>query len=170
MRGSRPETAVHHRILSNKSAVRPNSFASQTYANNRPSRLAGLIGKGGDMFSKQLILLISVISLVGCTSMRTVDVAEPDFADQFETGDHLVVYEKQGRIVDMKVTRIEDDVLYGSLSDNGLRTVEVSLEDIEKIEIEKISGAKTTGAVLGGIVLLPVVAVGAVLAVAESAQ
>ena len=70
----------------------------------------------------------------------------------------------------MKVTRIEDDVLYGSLSDNGLRTVEVSLEDIEKIEIEKISGAKTTGAVLGGIVLLPVVAVGAVLAVAESAQ
>lgn len=120
------------------------------------------------MLSKQLILLVSVLSLVGCTSMRTVDVAQSGFADHFEAGDHLVVYEKQGRVVDMKLTRVENGVLYGSLSDNGLATVEVRLADAEKIEIEKISGAKTTGAVIGGIVLLPVVAVGAALAVAAS--
>lgn len=120
------------------------------------------------MFSKQLILLISVISLFGCTSMRTVDMGKSDFADHFETGDHLVIYEKEGRIVDMKVTQVEDGVLYGSLSNNGLATVEVRLADVEKIEIEKISGAKTTGAVVGGIVLLPFVAAGAVLAVAAS--
>ena len=120
------------------------------------------------MFSKQLILFLSVISLVGCTSMRTVDMAQSGFAEHFETGDHLVIYEKQGRIVDMKLTKVESGVLYGSLSDNGLTTVEVSLADIEKIEIEKISGAKTTGAIVGGIVLLPVVAAGAVLGVAAS--
>ena len=120
------------------------------------------------MFSKQLILFLSVISLVGCTSMRTIDMAQSDFADHFEAGDHLVIYEKQGRIVDMKLTQVENDVLYGSLSDNGLTTVEVSLADVEKIEIEKISGAKTTGAIVGGIVLLPVVAAGAVLGVAAS--
>ena len=118
------------------------------------------------MFKKQLILLMFVISLVGCTSMRTVDMAQLDFAARFETGDHLVVYEKQGRIVDMKLTQVENGILYGSLSDNGLAAVEVSLADVEKIEIEKISGAKTTGAVVGGIVLLPVVAAGAVLGVA----
>jgi hypothetical protein len=100
--------------------------------------------------------------------MRTVDIAEPGFADHFETGDHLVVYEKQGRIIDMKVTKVENGVLYGSLSDNGLTAVEVQLEAVEKIEIEKISGAKTTGAVVGGIVLLPVLAAGAVLGVAAS--
>lgn len=118
------------------------------------------------MFSKQLTLLMCVVWLVGCTSMRTVDMAQADFASHFETGDHLLVYEKQGRIVDMKVTQVENDVLYGSLADDGLTTVEVRLADVEKIEIEKISGAKTTGAVVGGIVLLPIVAAGAVLAVA----
>ncbi len=120
------------------------------------------------MFHKRLILLISAISLFGCTSMRTVDMAHSDFTDYFETGDHLVVYEKEGRIVDMKVTHVEHGVLYGSLANNGLMTVEVRLEDVQKIEIEKISGARTTGAVLGGIVLLPFVAAGAVLAVAGS--
>jgi hypothetical protein len=92
-------------------------------------------------------------------------MAQANFADHFETGDHLVVYEKQGRIVDMKVTRVEDSVLYGSLTDDGLMTVRVRLADIEKIEIEKISGAKTTGAVVGGIVLLPIIAAGAALGV-----
>ena len=118
------------------------------------------------MFSKYLILFVSVVSLVGCTSMRTVDMAQADFADVFETGDHLVVYEKHGRVIDMKVTRVEGDVLFGSLTRDGLSTVEVELADVEKIEIEKISGAKTTGAVVGGIVLLPIFILGAGMAVA----
>jgi len=120
------------------------------------------------MFSRKLILLMFGISLFGCTSMRTVDMAQSDFAERFETGDHLVVYERQGRIIDMKLTKLEDGVLYGSLSGYGLSTVEVELADVEKIEIEKISGAKTTGAVVGGIVLLPIVAVGAALGIAAS--
>ena len=122
------------------------------------------------MLSKKLILFVFVVSLCGCTSMRTVDMAQSNFADRFEAGDHLVVYEKQGRIIDMKLTKIEDGVLYGSLSDYGLTTVEVTLANVEKIEIEKISGAKTTGAVVGGIVLLPIVAVGAAIGIAASAS
>ena len=118
------------------------------------------------MFGKQLIFLFFVISLAGCTSMLTVDMSQADFASHFEAGDHLVVYEKQGRIVDMKLTQVDNDVLYGSLSDDGLMAVEVYLADVEKIEIEKISGAKTTGAIVCGIVLLPIVAAGAVVGVA----
>ena len=68
----------------------------------------------------------------------------------------------------MKFTGIEDGVMFGSLSDNGLVSVEVVLADIDKIEIEKISGAKTTGAVVGGIILLPIVAAGAVVGIAAS--
>lgn len=120
------------------------------------------------MFRKQLIVMLFIVSLAGCTSMRTVDMAQADFADSFETGDHLVVYEKQGRIVDMTFTKLEDGVLYGSLTNDGLMTVEVYLADIEKVEIEKISGAKTTGAVVGGIILLPIVVAGAVLGAAAT--
>jgi hypothetical protein len=100
--------------------------------------------------------------------MRAVDMAQADFVDHFEVGDHLVVYEKQGRIIDMQFTEVEDGVLYGSLSNDGLTTVEVRVADIQKIEIERISGAKTTGAIVGGIILLPVVAAGGVLAIAAS--
>jgi hypothetical protein len=120
------------------------------------------------MFHKYLILFVSLFSVVGCTSMRPVDMAQADFANAFETGDHLVVYEKQGRIIDMKFTGIEDGVMFGSLYTDGLMSVEVVLQDIEKIEIEKISGAKTTGAVVGGIILLPVVAAGAIVGIAAS--
>ena len=120
------------------------------------------------MFHKYLILFASSFSLMGCTSMRPVDMAQADFASAFETGDHLVVYEKQGRIIDMKFTGIENGVMFGSLFTDGLVSVEVVLEDIEKIEIEKISGAKTTGAVVGGIILLPIVAAGAVVGIAAS--
>lgn len=120
------------------------------------------------MFHKHMILFVSLFSVVGCTSMRPVDMARADFADAFETGDHLVVYEKQGRIIDMKFTGIENGVMFGSLYTDGLASVEVVLEDIEKIEIEKISGAKTTGAVVGGIILLPIVAAGAVVGIAAS--
>ena len=120
------------------------------------------------MIGKTLILFVSFVALTGCTSMRTVDMAQEDFIDHFEVGDHLVVYEKQGRIIDMQFTQVEDGVLYGSLSNDGLTTVEVRVADIEKIEIEKVSGAKTTGAIVGGIILLPVVAAGGVLAIAAS--
>lgn len=120
------------------------------------------------MFHKYLILCVSLFSIVGCTSMRPVDLSQPDYAGAFETGDHLVVYEKQGRIIDMKFTGIENGVMFGSLFTDGLVSVEVVLEDIEKIEIEKISGAKTTGAVVGGIILLPIVAAGAIVGVAAS--
>ena len=110
------------------------------------------------MFCRQLIVMISIVSLVGCTSMRAIEMEQTDFTDHIDTGDHLVVYEKDGRIVDMHVAKVEETVLYGSLVGAGWSTVTVELKDVEKIEIEKISAAKTTGAAVGGLVLLPIVA------------
>ena len=118
------------------------------------------------MIFKQLILLISFASLIGCTSMRPVDIAQDDFAEHISTGDHLVVYEKDGRILDMQVAKVERTELYGSLTGAGWSTVTVALADVERIEIEKISGARTTGVIVGGIVLLPIVAAFAGLGIA----
>ena len=106
------------------------------------------------MLLKRLISLAAIVSLLGCTSMRPVEMEQADFTDYIETGDHLVVYEKYGRVLDMKVAKVEPTVIHGSLVGAGWSTVMVELPDVEKIEIEKISGAKTTGAVVGGIILL----------------
>ncbi|NIV18556.1 MAG: hypothetical protein GWN47_09190 [Woeseiaceae bacterium] len=115
------------------------------------------------MKAKLLILLVTTISMVGCTSIRPIDMEKVDLTEVLETGDRVIAYEKQGRVVDMTLTTIEDGVLIGSYTGSGMTTVEVNIEDIEKIEAEKISGAKTTGAVVGGLVLVPLVAAGAVI-------
>ena len=66
----------------------------------------------------------------------------------------------------MTLTEIDGGVLRGSYRGQGLQSVEVFIDDIAMLEVEKISAGKTTAAVIGGIVLLPIVALGAVFAMA----
>lgn len=108
------------------------------------------------MKARLFVILLAGISMVGCTTMRTVDSQPANLTEQIEVGDHLVVYEKSGRIVDMTVSVISDTTLEGTLAENTFAPVTVVIDDIEKIEVEKIDGAKTTLAVVGGtIIILP---------------
>ena len=118
------------------------------------------------MNSKLIVILIAGISLMGCTTMKPVDIRKSDLTEQLDGGDHLVVYEKSGRKVDMTLTLIDADYLRGTLGENTSVPVEVHIDDIETIESEKIAVARTAGAILGGIVLLPF----AVLGLAMSGQ
>ena len=102
-----------------------------------------------------------------CTSMQEVKPREGSPADFLEIGDHIIVYEKSGRIVDMRFVRIDDNVLRGSLFSDGLEPIAIDVDQIERIEAERIAAGKTTAAVLGGIVLAPIAAVGAGMAIAE---
>ncbi len=114
------------------------------------------------MNSKLTVILIAGISLVGCTTMRPIETGQSNLAEQLEVGDHLVIYEKSGRIADMTLTLIDGDILEGTLAGNNFIPVEVDINDIEKIEVEKIDGVKTTLAVVGGtIVLLPLMLIAA---------
>ena len=114
------------------------------------------------MNSKLIIILIAGISLIGCTTMRPIEAQQSNLAEQVEVGDHLIVYEKSGRIVDMTLGVIDGDSLEGTLADDTLIPVEVDINDIEKIEVEKIDGVKTTLAVVGGaIVILPLMLIAA---------
>ncbi len=99
--------------------------------------------------------------------MQEVKPQEGLLTGHLKIGDHIVVYEKSGRIVDMRFVLIEGEVLRGSLFDDGLEPVGIKLDQIEKIEAERIAVGRTTAAVLGGIVLAPIAAVGAGLAIAE---
>lgn len=104
-----------------------------------------------------IIILLAGLALSGCTSMRAIE-STISLAEQVSVGDHLVVYEKSGRVVDMTVRVIDTDKLSGTLGTEGGAPVDVLLADIEKIEVEKIDGAKTTLAVVGvTVVAVPVV-------------
>ncbi len=115
------------------------------------------------MKSKLTVILIAGISLVGCTTMRPMETEQSKLTEQLEVGDHLIVYEKSGRIVDMTLDVIDGDSLEGTLAGNNFVPVEVDIDDIEKIEVEKIDGVKTTLAVVGGvIVIVPLAMIAAV--------
>ncbi len=115
--------------------------------------------------SSMTILLL--FALVGCTTMQEVKQQEGLLTNYLEIGDHIIVYETSGRMVDMRFVLVEGNVLRGSLFNDGLEAVEIKLEHIEKIEAERIALGRTTAAVLGGIVLAPIAALGAGLALAE---
>lgn len=112
-----------------------------------------------------MVLMLPVF--VGCTTMQEVKPKDGMPADFLEIGDHIIVYEKSGRIVDMRFVRVDENVLRGSLFSDGLEPVAIDIDQIERIEAERIAAGRTAGAVLGGIVLAPIAAVGAGMAIAE---
>ncbi len=122
------------------------------------------------MKSKLIVILIAGISLVGCTTMRPIETQQSNLTEQIEVGDHLVIYEKSGRIADMTLTLIDGDSLHGSLADSRRTPVQVDINDIEKIEVEKIDGVKTTLAVIGGAIVIVPLAVLAAVAFMFSGQ
>jgi len=71
------------------------------------------------MKSKLTVILIAGISLVGCTTMRPIETGQANLTEQLEAGDHLVIYEKSGRIVDMTLEVIDGDSLEGTLAGNN---------------------------------------------------
>jgi len=115
------------------------------------------------MSSKLIIVILTTFSLTACTTMRPMETDDSSLADQLESQDHLVVYEKSGRIIDMTFTESDDEAIYGVLSNDPRTLVEVDLGDIERIEVEKIDGVKTTFAIVGGTIVIVPLAVIAVL-------
>jgi hypothetical protein len=110
------------------------------------------------MTAKLIIALLVTVSLVGCTSMRPLDAKQADLASELEPGDHLIVYERSGRILDMDFREFTDGKVRGWATD-GTGPVSANVDDIEQLEIEKIDGAKTTLAVAGGTVAVALAAV-----------
>ena len=105
------------------------------------------------MSSKLIIVLVTLICMVGCTTMRPVENAPSELSQNLEMGDKLTIYEKTGRIYEMTLTEMSNDSLHGIGLKNPVQ-ITVQLADIEKIEVEKIDGVKTTVAVIGGLILI----------------
>lgn len=111
--------------------------------------------------------LTMVIATVGCTTMRAVSHTERPLEEVLRTGDHIVVYEDTGRILDMRYVLIDGGTLRGSLAADGLTPVAVELDRIERVEVERLAAGRSSLAVAGGIILAPIAALGLGLGLAE---
>lgn len=120
---------------------------------------------------KRIIISWAVGSLLfasmGCTTMREVRPAERPLQEVLRTGDHVIVYEDSGRIVDMRYVRTDGTTLRGSLFADGLTPVEVEIDRIERVEVERIAAGRTGLAVVGGIIMAPIAALGLGMSLAE---
>ena len=120
---------------------------------------------------KKTIVICTALSFlvtsVGCTSMRELRPSDRALDEVLRTGDHVIVYEDTGRIVDMRYVRTDGSLLRGSLFEDGLTPVAVEMERIERVEIERVAVGRTSLAVAGGIILAPIAALGLGLSLAE---
>jgi hypothetical protein len=108
------------------------------------------------MTGKFLFVLLTAISMVGCTTMRPVDMGQAELQRKLSANDHLLVYEKSGRVIDMTYIELDAEILRGRLTDGSEGPISVAVAEIERLEIEKVDGVKTTLAVIGGtIVIVP---------------
>ncbi len=106
------------------------------------------------MLFTRLIAFLSVVSLLGCTSMQPVDMANGSPADELAAGDVLRVVDRYGLETELTLVEINDDMLRGTLSDSDGVIIELHTRDIASIEVQKPSLWKTALAGTGGLVLL----------------
>jgi hypothetical protein len=120
------------------------------------------------LFSRWVLTLLRLLAiglffaqlLLGCTALDTVDAPVAEAASRWEVGTHIVVYERDGRRIDMRYVRADDRYLYGSLMENGMEPVKVAFADVERIEAEEVSLILTSLGALGLLVVLPIMALG----------
>ena len=105
----------------------------------------------------KFITLIITMAMVSCTSMRSYEPQQANLARKLNTGDRLVIYRKSGSILKMTLTRIDEDILVGSLTVNRNSPVQININDIEEIRTERTDVVKSTLAVaVGAILVLPI--------------
>lgn len=102
---------------------------------------------------KKIICLLTMLSLIGCTTFRPVEYQELKLTELVEVGETYKFTEINGSVTMMKVTAVSDTEVTGTLEHGAGKTIQAV--DLQSIEVETIDGGKTVLAVVGGIILLP---------------
>ena len=104
---------------------------------------------------KILLTTLLVLLLAGCTSMRTLDVANVNTHEQLikqiDVGDVVSVITKDGTTHEFAITLIDSEVISGN-------EIKISISEIKEIRKEEFSILKTGG-------LIPITWVGLTLIV-----
>lgn len=96
-----------------------------------------------------MVLLISLASMFGCTTMHTMHQPTGLAAkEQIQVGDEITVWTKSGRSIQLKVTNVSEDALFGIFKADG-KKYKIPIAAIERIEYGRVNPWKTGFAVVG---------------------
>jgi hypothetical protein len=120
------------------------------------------------MLKSTLVVLLSLcLTLAGCTSTRTIAIADraPEAVPVLKAGDRVVVTLNTGETRRMKVESVDAQTLTGLTLDGAGKgsSSQLALSDIRTIEVRKTSAGKSIGLALGVIVGVAVLVVGGLL-------
>ncbi len=100
-----------------------------------------------------IVALVSTMALIGCTTMKPLDVTRPaSIGASVEVGDRVWIRTRAGQSLDLKVTAKSHDALTGR--DAAGKHWKVPFDQIDEISAQKISGWKTAAASTLGVALV----------------
>ncbi len=85
----------------------------------------------------KLTVTLLLLALSACTTMKDVQVEEDSLSRQLEAGDRIVVQTKDGQLVDMHYVLVRNGEIRGSLFEDGLKPVAISIDDMQTIRARK---------------------------------
>lgn len=103
---------------------------------------------------KNFVCMLTILSLLGCTTFKPVEYKEVSLSEIVEVGKTYKFTEVDGSVTEMKVTSVSETEVTGTMESGIGKTIQAV--DLQSIEVETIDGGKTTLAVIGGIILLPI--------------
>lgn len=114
------------------------------------------------MTARTCVIALACISLIGCSSTRTLDGDAANWSSTLDTSDRITVFEESGRKVAIRYETIEDGVLYGALYDDAGSAYSIAVDQIEKLEVDD-TGSSRNGKTLAivGLVVLGAALIGA---------
>ncbi|MBD3646639.1 MAG: hypothetical protein HUJ31_04100 [Pseudomonadales bacterium] len=95
------------------------------------------------------------MGLSGCTSIRTL---EGEKLQKIKLGEQVTIYEKDGRVTKLTVSKVTPDEIKGQLYPGG-GMVTVAIDDIEDVQVERTDYVKSAAAGVGAAVGLAAAAI-----------
>jgi hypothetical protein len=117
---------------------------------------------------KRMIVLFSILSLMACTTMESINSAHPDLADDLEPGEKLVLHMHSGQVLTMTLISFDGETLHGTGVTAPTLPLEINIQDVRRIVVERLDGNRTLRAISG--VLLIVLISAAMVGLASSSS
>lgn len=102
-----------------------------------------------------LILMVTALCCSGCTSTRSYMPQGEQLVRQFEAGDRIRVYQRNGDIADLQLVSLNQQQLVGRSLNAPFQNLEVPVLDISLIEKEEVTAMTRIGVVGALAVIVP---------------
>jgi uncharacterized protein YceK len=101
---------------------------------------------------RNIISVLLALCLAGCFSMRPLaaPIEGRTVAASVKVGQSVRVLTRSQRILELKVTAVEPEALFGRTDQGEGKLYKVPYAAIESLEVRRFSGGKTTGAISVG--------------------